>query len=204
MYLSGLLAAACLTLFGMGAHTLPGVVRNWHGDTDRHRTTPLAIALIAIGLRLFLAPMMPEIRWRLGWSYQDDWLFHAGDSSKYGLGMPWIVHQAVRVVGPLYETPFVLNAIIGGLTVLPLAGWVRSITGEARAGRWAAAPLAITPCGCGSPRPPRSSSCRCAPKRPPSLCLRWPSRSHPACAGDAGRCGWRSSAPSSCSSPMCG
>ncbi len=131
-------------LVWQGVRALPAVAR-WEGERARLRDAALALALLGVALRLGWAPLTPEMRWRLFWSYAAEDSQGVEELQKYGLAWPQLVRLAVDVFGGWYEVPFVLNAVLGGAAVLPMVGLVRAVGGSASAALWCGATLAVTP-----------------------------------------------------------
>jgi hypothetical protein len=138
------LLACWAWLAWQGARALPAVAR-WEGERARLRDAALALAALGVALRLGLAPLTPEMRWRLFWSFAAEDSQGVEELQKYGLAWPQLVRLAVDVVGKRYEVPFVLNGLLGGAAVLPMVGLVRAVGGSASAALWSGACLAVTP-----------------------------------------------------------
>jgi hypothetical protein len=128
---------------------------SWGPERRRVAQIALGMTAAAIALRWGLAPATPEMRWRMGFSYDDlavweiPWATRppqgTEDAQKYGLGWPMIVRVAVGLLGRDAAVPFWINPVIGGLCVVPMMGLVRAVGGSVASAAWAGFALAVTP-----------------------------------------------------------
>jgi hypothetical protein len=115
------------------------------GAERRHVGFLLACAAAATALRLWAAPQTPEIRWRLEYAWSEFEAIGLADVREYGLGWPLLVRLVGAVVGRSPDLPFTINAVLGGLTVLPIAGFARALGAGEAAARWCAFAMAVMP-----------------------------------------------------------
>jgi hypothetical protein len=144
-YATLVLVGCWLTLAGLAVRSLSSLPARWRTEQARTDLIAVVLVLVAIGLRLELAPATPEIRWRLLYAYAG--LQGAGESEvwKYGLGFPLLVKITLPLFGRSYDAPFVLNAVLGGASVLPMIGLARSLGGSPITALWCGYALAVTP-----------------------------------------------------------
>lgn len=122
---------------------------------DRTAALPWGLGVVGWSLSAFLAPATPEMRWRLGFSYDPASLtallggdrppMGSEDVQKYGLGWPLLMRMAVSVFGPDPDLPLALNPVLHGLAVVAAAQLARALGASPAATAWVAFAYATSP-----------------------------------------------------------